>query len=78
MRQFIENNYLVFFVIAALICATILMRNISRKKQKEIEDKNDFMYSEKEHEYFEGINKPKVDYRGKLINMDEHCEDLNS
>jgi hypothetical protein len=77
MRQLIENNYLVFLVIGALICATILMRNMSRKKQQEVDDNNDFMYNKKEHEFFEGKNKPEVDFKGRLINMDEHLKDVS-
>lgn len=64
-------------ILFGILFLAIIIGKWMRRKQKEVEEKNDFMYSEKEHEYFKGENRPEVDHKGKLIHMDEHAEDIN-
>lgn len=67
-------------ILFGILILSILFRKLMNKKEKQMADRNDFMYNQKEHEFFEGKNKPnnpQIDYRGRLINMDEHAEDIS-
>lgn len=64
-------------ILFGLLIISVLIGKWMRRKHRELEEHNDFMYNEKEHEFFKGENKPQIDYRGKLINMDEHLEDIS-
>lgn len=63
-------------ILVLMLILSVLVGKWMRRKEIKREEYNDFMYNKKEHEFFEGKNKMKVDYNGKLINSDEHIEDI--